>query len=129
MIYIVERGSTKHDRNNPPPCANAKKKIFEITQELKPERSVQEYDKWVYKSWKGEGPAPTWRREGRNHRVENGDEKRDIDVELWTIEINSIEELTEFVKTEGNGQPVQFYEKSETVESMPYIMIADVYWV
>jgi hypothetical protein len=42
-----------------------------------------------------------WFSEGKNHRVENGHIKRDFDDQTWFVEINSLEELTEFSKKYG----------------------------
>ena len=42
-----------------------------------------------------------WYESGRNHRVENGMIARDFDDERWVIEIDTMEELLEFVGESG----------------------------
>jgi hypothetical protein len=43
-----------------------------------------------------------WYKKGKNHRVENGFIKRDLDDKAWFIEINSLEEMVELMKRVEN---------------------------
>ncbi len=43
-----------------------------------------------------------WFRMGRNHRVENGEIKRDFDVIEWFVDISSLDSLIEFIDKHGD---------------------------
>ena len=47
------------------------------------------------------GDTKWWYEEGKNHRVENGHIKRDIEREGWLIVINSLEQLVDLSKKYG----------------------------
>jgi len=66
----------------------------------------------VRKDWDG-GTREEWRENGFNHRTEGDFLVRDLEVERWFIEINSLEELITFAK-EVNQEGIIF--NDETIE-------------
>lgn len=93
MKFIISRTSERGDSS---PCAEAKKgKIVRI--ETRPLHSPEEFDK---KLAKREG---SWLSVGTNHRIGKNDyicRNREM-MDVWTIEINSIEELVALSRKYG----------------------------
>jgi hypothetical protein len=59
-------------------------------------RTVDSPEKLTFKN-----DREDWYKIGKNHRVENGNIKRDFNDEGWFIYIHSLEELNAFVKKYG----------------------------
>lgn len=98
------------------PCKEARKEAFVRVDE----RTVDDPRKIpVYIDSDG-----GWYNDGRNHRVENGHIKRDFDDEHFVIEINSLDELMEFVKKYGR---IVVNPKAWTDDTLPQIEIYDDY--
>lgn len=47
------------------------------------------------------GTDGDWYKEGRNHRVENGQIARDFDDKAWFVEIDTLDALVAFAKEHG----------------------------
>jgi len=57
-----------------------------------------------------------WYKLGENHRVENGHIKRDFEFKGWFININSLDQLNQFVKTYGDIVIYQNYENPDILK-------------
>lgn len=64
-----------------------------------------------------------WYKDGTNHRVENGHIKRDFQDECWFIEIDSLEDLINIYKQEGQLVITEVYGNP----TIPCIEIYDNY--
>ncbi|MCK5216587.1 MAG: hypothetical protein KAJ93_02300 [Methanosarcinales archaeon] len=90
MKFEVWRVSTYGDDSKP--CDEAiqecttrtQQKIFESTDEFNDDLSVE-----------------LWYKTGFNHRLIDGKIARDYNKWIWTVEINSLDELIEFIKRNG----------------------------
>lgn len=114
MKYIVERASTFfHEEKQP--CKEAHLEQILHTDE----RTIDDPMKnpHIGKSWYEE-------EDYFNHRVENGHIKRDYWRNEWVIEINTLEELMQFINSYGNI----IVEKKDYSAPMPKIVIYDS-WV
>ncbi|MNW33899.1 hypothetical protein D3C74_108650 [compost metagenome] len=86
MKFQINRLSNREIK----PCEEARK-------EFRPNVDIRRVDS-PNKVWTTEKEAQlNWFAEGINHRVENGRIKRDLpDLEYWTIEFKTLEELLSF---------------------------------
>jgi hypothetical protein len=87
MIFIVSRTSTQNK-----PCKEAIKRKFEHWDTRT--YSEKEFNK---KFSQREG---IWKSKGKNHKIDNDGyiTRQEEDRELWSIEINSFDELMQFIK-------------------------------
>ena len=95
MLFVVSRTSLVWSDDAPCPYATLRKIVNVESYKYS---SPEEFDKNHFYS-------PAWLEEGTNHRVnEHGHITRDNGlVTVWTIEINSLEELLEFIDKYGDG--------------------------
>lgn len=89
MKFEVWRASDYGDDTRP--CEVAKKECITVT------------DKRIFESTNELSKAglEEWNRGGLNHRIIDGKIARDINKWTWTIEIDTLAELIEFIKTNG----------------------------
>lgn len=90
MKFIVERTSTW---GNGKPCALVKKETLLCIDERVVNDPLKITSMGTSDGW--------WYNKGKNHRVEHGHIKRDFDWDVWTIELNTLEELLQFRKDYG----------------------------
>jgi hypothetical protein len=91
MKVMIKRTSEWDDEIKP--CGEAFKENYTRIDE----RSFDEPVKIPFYNGNKERAENDWYGSGRNHRTENGRIKRDFDDVAWFIEINSLEELFDFV--------------------------------
>ena len=99
--------SRTSDWSNCKPCEGA----FEDSYIKVDERMIDTPEKFKLKSDREE-----WYKNGENHRVENGHIKRDFEFKGWFININSLDQLNQFVKTYGDIVIYQNYSNPDTLE-------------
>lgn len=92
MRFVVHRTSTCFDESNPP-CDNA---------------AIATIERWDCRTFKTEAehdarfPIGPWRSHGTNHGVWSGGIKRQMDdAKAWTIDIDSLDDLVQFVAVNG----------------------------
>ena len=113
MKFIIRRASSYYDTE---PCEEAIQEELKFTDTRNIDDPMK--NKYIGESW--------YTDEGYfNHRVENGKIKRDYMEKVWTIEINSLEELTNFYNKYGN---IIIYKKNDDNECYDTIKIYDS-WV
>ena len=83
MIFEIDRASFVDDTKQP--CDGAKLNTRIEKEQVGRHASVRKY----------------WYKVGKNHRVEDGKLTRDLEHEVWEIEINSLEELMSLIDKEG----------------------------
>jgi hypothetical protein len=83
--FVVSRSS---DWGDSKPCEEAVKKFVTRCDEREGEIFSDFFKK-------------IWHESGYNHRVENGNIKRDITKEHWVVELNSLEDILNFHKKYG----------------------------
>lgn len=89
MKFSIRRTSTWTDER---PCDEATQEIVVLVDE----RTVDDP-----KKLNGIGTPQEWVEHGKNHRVENGHIKRDLERIGWTVKLNSLKDLVEFSKKYG----------------------------
>ena len=99
MKFIITRTSVWDFENYTPPCKEAKKEVATIYYDRRTVPTLDEARKKEHSHW-----ANDWFKQGKNHREEGGLVVCDVPGEypLWTIEINSLDELIKFKEKEGN---------------------------
>lgn len=91
MIYIIERTSCYNDKA---PCEEAVKRSFERW--YTPSCSEEEFNK------RFSAKQGLWRSKGKNHTLtEEGVTRIEREEELWSIEINSLDELQKLSEKYG----------------------------
>jgi hypothetical protein len=86
MKFIVSRTSVADcDR----PCPEAQRELLP---------AVEQH----YPAYLPLDPYGTWFTEGRNHRIQGGIPTRDVLKPRWTIDIDSLDTLIQFVKEHGD---------------------------
>ena len=108
MKFIISRTS---DRNGTPCEGAVQQNYIRVV-----ERAVDDPRK--LKSW----DRGSWYESGMNHRVENGNIKKDFVETDYFIEINTLEELIEFSKKHGE---LVFGAEHWLDPTLPYIEIYD----
>lgn len=91
MIYVLRRTSVFDDK----PCDEAIKRSFE---NWSSRSCTEEYFNQCFSASEG-----LWRSKGKNHSlIDGGITRQNDNVEKWSIEINTLEELTAFIDKYGS---------------------------
>ncbi len=112
MKFVIRRTSRNLPVNGTP-CAGAVAENYIYIESL-------EKSRWIPSYWESDN----WLQRGKNHRVEGGIAKRDLDETRYIIEINSIEDLIELAKEHGE---LVIGIGAESDPAMAYIEIYDGY--
>jgi hypothetical protein len=110
MKFQISRTSVWNGK----PCDDAKKETL-TRLDWRTFKSLDEVRKAAY-------AGVYWLEEGSNHREENGMVVRELEQEVWTIEINSLEELLNLSDSYG---PLVF--ESATNEYKPSLGRIEIY--
>ena len=113
MKFIVSKTSNYGD---PKPCDEAKVSTFTRVDT----RTVDCPSKLLFPS------NELWLQEGENHRIVNGEITRDFPDQLcWVVEIDSLEELLEFM--DKQDVDLVLSREEDSLENVPTIELYDDY--